>query len=92
MFRLIKWLAGLILSFLVVLVILRFLPIGLKTAVLNFVNSFVMPADNRPSVIINQLEDNLKTLQNAAAVDPDIASFMEDSKKLLDNLKTSVKN
>ena len=92
MFRLIKWLVGLILSFLVVLVILRFLPTGLKTAMLNFVNSFVMPDDNRPSVIINQLEDNLKTLQNAAAVDSDIASFVEDSKKLLDNLKTSVKN
>ena len=90
MFKLLKWAAGLLLSFLVVLIILRFLPVGLKTAALNFVNSFVMPSDNRPSVILNQLEDNLRTLQKTAAVDSEIAKVVEESKKLIDDLKASV--
>ena len=90
MFRLIKWAVGLMLSFLVVLIILRFLPVGLKAAALNFINSFVMPSDNRPSVIISQLEDNLRTLQQNTASDPDVAKFVDESRKLIDDLKNSV--
>lgn len=90
MFHPIRLLIRIALSIIVILVILYFLPPNLKAKILNFVDSITSPSSHERDVLIQQLEENLDSLRGAITADSTIKKMIEESQRILSDLKASL--
>jgi len=94
MFRLLRWALNIALSVIIALVILYFLPADLKRKILDTVDSIITSPSERRDQIVKQLEDNLNKLQNFASekisTDPNLKKIIDESKRLLNELKAAL--
>ena len=91
MFKLIRWALNIAISVIIFIVILYFLPDNLKRTILDTVDSIVSSPAERREQIINKLENNIVNLQNQVAADPNVIKIIEESKKLISDLKANIK-
>jgi len=91
MFKLIRWALNIAISVIIFIVILYFLPDNLKRTILDTVDSIVSSPAERREQIVNKLENNIVNLQNQVAADPNVIKIIEESKKLISDLKANIK-
>ena len=90
MFKLIRLLINIAIFAVVVLVILYFLPNGLTRTILDTVENIVAKPSDSKTELINQLESNLKNLQDKVSSDPTVKNIVSESQRILSELKTSI--
>lgn len=90
MFKLIRLLINIAISVIVVLAVLYFLPQNLKEKILNIVGSIITRPAEQPQELIEKLEANFTELQNKAASDPTVKKVIEESQKILNDLKATL--
>ena len=90
MFKLIRLLINIAIFAIVVLVILYFLPNGLTRTILDTVENIVAKPSDSKTELINQLESNLKNLQDKVSSDPTVKNIVSESQRILSELKTSI--
>ena len=90
MFKLIRLLINIAVFAIVVLVILYFLPNGLTRTILDTVENIVAKPSDSKTELVNQLESNLKNLQDKVSSDPTVKNIIEESQRILTELKASI--
>ena len=90
MFKLIRLLINIAVFAIVVLVILYFLPNGLTRTILDTVENIVAKPSDSKTELINQLESNLKNLQDKVTADPTVKNIVAESQRILTELKASI--
>ena len=90
MFKLIRLLINIAIFAVVVLVILYFLPNGLTRTILDTVENIVAKPSDSKTELVNQLESNLKNLQDKVSSDPTVKNIVSESQRILSELKTSI--
>ena len=90
MFKLIRLLINIAVFAIVVLVILYFLPNGLTRTILDTVENIVAKPSDSKTELVNQLESNLKNLQDKVSSDPTVKNIISESQRILSELKTSI--
>ena len=76
MFKLIRLLINIAVFAIVVLVILYFLPNGLTRTILDTVENIVAKPSDSKTELVNQLESNLKNLQDKVSSDPTVKNIV----------------
>ena len=90
MFKLIRLLINIAVFAIVVLVILYFLPNGFTRTILDTVENIVAKPSDSKTELINQLESNLKNLQDKVTADPTVKNIVAESQRILTELKASI--
>ncbi|OGY64485.1 MAG: hypothetical protein A3I24_03905 [Candidatus Harrisonbacteria bacterium RIFCSPLOWO2_02_FULL_41_13b] len=90
MFKLIRLLINIAIFAIIVLVILYFLPNGLTRTILDTVENIVAKPSDSKTELVNQLESNLKNLQDKVSSDPTVKNIISESQRILSELKTSI--